>query len=86
MRRGRRGRAAADGRGRVLPLGAALMARWRSAAEFEADEGATGVDPHKRLALASALVKVAGLSAGADSRPWSRSPFESMPAVSEAYP
>ncbi len=49
-----------------LPLGAVLMARWRSAAEFEADERATGVDPHKRLALASALVKVARLSTGAD--------------------
>ena len=53
-----------------LPAGAALADRWRSAAEFEADERATGADPRKRVALAAALVKVARLSAGlARSRP-----------------
>ena len=45
-----------------LPAGRALTARWRAAAELEADERATGSDRHKRLALASALVKVARLS------------------------
>jgi hypothetical protein len=48
-----------------LPSGAALAARWRAAAEFEADERATGSDPRKRVALASALIKVARLSTGA---------------------
>jgi len=53
-----------------LPVGAALAVRWRSAAEFEADERATGADSTKRLALAAALVKVARLSAGlAGARP-----------------
>jgi Zn-dependent protease with chaperone function len=47
-----------------LPIGAALIQRWRAAAEVEADEHATGSDPHKRLALASALIKVARLSTG----------------------
>jgi Zn-dependent protease with chaperone function len=42
-------------------LGRALSERWRSAAEFAADQHATGDDPHKRIALASALVKVARL-------------------------
>lgn len=45
-----------------LPAGAALAARWRAAVEREADEHATGADPWKRLALASALIKVARLS------------------------
>jgi Zn-dependent protease with chaperone function len=49
-----------------LPCGAALAARWRAAAEIEADERATGSDPRKRVALASALIKVARLSTGAD--------------------
>jgi Zn-dependent protease with chaperone function len=48
-----------------LPSGVALAARWRAAAEFEADERATGSDPRKRVALASALTKVARLSTGA---------------------
>ena len=48
-----------------LPSGAALAARWRAAAELEADECATGSDPRKRVALASALIKVARLSTGA---------------------
>jgi hypothetical protein len=42
-------------------LGAALMERWRTEAEFAADQRATGDDPHKRVELASALVKVARL-------------------------
>jgi hypothetical protein len=45
-----------------LPAGAALTARWRAAAELEADERATGSDCHKRVALASALIKGARLS------------------------
>jgi Zn-dependent protease with chaperone function len=49
-----------------LPCDAALAARWRAAAELEADERATGLDPRKRVALASALIKVARLSTGAD--------------------
>ena len=47
-----------------LPCGATLAARWRAAAEFEADEHATGSDPRKRVALAAALIKVARLSTG----------------------
>lgn len=43
------------------PLGAALTARWRAAAEREADRRATGADRERRLALASALIKVARL-------------------------
>lgn len=39
--------------------GAALMRRWRVAAELEADQRATGNDPRRRLALAAALIKVA---------------------------
>jgi len=46
---------------RWTPLGAALTARWRAAAECEADRSATGADRERRLALASALVKVARL-------------------------
>jgi len=42
-------------------LGAILTARWRAAAEREADQRATGADPQRRLALASALIKVARL-------------------------
>jgi beta-lactamase regulating signal transducer with metallopeptidase domain len=45
-----------------LPAGAALAARWRAAAEREADERAAGGNRRKRLALASALIKVARLS------------------------
>ena len=47
-----------------FPIGAGLAARWRAAVEFEADERATGADPRKRIALASALIKVARLSTG----------------------
>jgi hypothetical protein len=50
-----------------LPCGATLLARWRAAAELEADEHATGSDPRKRVALACALIKVARLSTGAGS-------------------
>jgi Zn-dependent protease with chaperone function len=49
-----------------LPCGATLVARWRAAAELEADEHATGSDPRKRVALASALIKVARLSSGTE--------------------
>lgn len=45
-----------------LPAGGALTAQWQAATELEADERASGTDPHKRLALASALIKVARLS------------------------
>jgi beta-lactamase regulating signal transducer with metallopeptidase domain len=45
-----------------LPLGATLLRRWQTAVEFEADARATGSDPHKRVALASALIKVARLA------------------------
>jgi hypothetical protein len=47
-----------------LPCGATLAARWRAAAEFEADEQAAGSDPRRRVALASALIKVARLATG----------------------
>jgi hypothetical protein len=50
-----------------LPCGATLTASWRAAAEFEADEHATGSNPRKRVALASALIKVARLSTGTKS-------------------
>ena len=49
-----------------LPFGATLAQRWRAAAEFAADERATGPDPYKRVALASALIKVARLSTAND--------------------
>jgi hypothetical protein len=42
-------------------LGAAVTERWRTEAEFAADQRAAGDDPQKRLELASALVKVARL-------------------------
>jgi len=42
-------------------LGAALTERWRTEAEFAADQRAAGGDPQKRLELASALIKVARL-------------------------
>jgi Zn-dependent protease with chaperone function len=41
------------------PCGDALIERWRAAAELEADQRASGSDPHKRVALAGALIKVA---------------------------
>ena len=45
-----------------LPAGRALTAQWRAATELEADERASGADPRKRVALASALIKVARLT------------------------
>lgn len=45
-----------------LPAGGALTARWRAATDLEADERASGGDPRKRVALASALIKVARLT------------------------
>ncbi len=44
------------------PLGRALTMRWRLAAEYAADERATGGDRRRRLELASALLKVARLT------------------------
>lgn len=46
------------------PLAGTLAERWRDAAEREADQRATGGDPRRRLALASALIKVARLLRG----------------------
>ena len=51
-----------------MPAGAALTERWRAAAELEADARACGSDPRKRVALASALLKVARLSSGTERR------------------
>jgi hypothetical protein len=45
-----------------MSAGGAMLTRWRAAVEFEADEMATGPDRRKRVALASALIKVARLS------------------------
>lgn len=58
-----------------LPTGGALTEQWRAATELEADERASGADPRKRLALASALIKVARLSlaSGRPARPAHRS-------------
>jgi beta-lactamase regulating signal transducer with metallopeptidase domain len=42
--------------------GRALTEHWRAMTELEADERASGTDPRKRVALASALIKVARLS------------------------
>jgi Zn-dependent protease with chaperone function len=47
-----------------LPIGATLLRRWQTAVEFEADARATGTDPYRRVALASALIKVARLAIG----------------------
>jgi Zn-dependent protease with chaperone function len=44
-------------------VGAAISERWRTAAEFAADQRAAGDDPHRRVALAAALIKVARLFA-----------------------
>jgi Zn-dependent protease with chaperone function len=45
-----------------MPAGDAVIARWRAAAELEADARASGPDRRKRIALASALIKVARLA------------------------
>lgn len=42
--------------------GSALTEQWRAATELAADERASGADARKRVALASALIKVARLS------------------------
>ena len=47
------------------PIATAVARRWRCAAEFEADDWATGADRSARVALASALVKVARLASKA---------------------
>jgi hypothetical protein len=47
-----------------LPAGIALTERWRAAVELEADARAGGRDARRRVALASALLKVARLSSG----------------------
>ena len=49
-----------------LPTGRALTEHWRAATELEADEQASGPDPRNRLALASALIKVARLAVSDD--------------------
>lgn len=49
-----------------LPAGAALTQHWRTAIEFAADAHATGSDPRRRVALASALIKVARLATASD--------------------
>jgi Zn-dependent protease with chaperone function len=46
------------------PLATELLEQWRNAAEREADQRATGADRERRLALASALIKVARLQQG----------------------
>ena len=45
-----------------LPAGRAIAHCWRRAAEVEADQRAAGTDRGRRLALASALIKVARLT------------------------
>lgn len=45
----------------MTPLASGLTERWRAAAESEADARATGGDCGRRLALASALIKLARL-------------------------
>ncbi len=51
-----------------LPTGTELTEHWRAATELDADERASGSDPRKRVALASALIKVARLAV-ANGRP-----------------
>src|SRR6185312_17451238 len=63
-----------------LPTGRALAEHWRAATELEADERASGADPHKRVALASALIKVARLSV-ASGRPRKVVPQAARPGV-----
>jgi len=46
----------------LSPLGRRLRHEWHEAAEAAADEGAAGEDPGARLALASALVRLARLA------------------------
>lgn len=51
-----------------MPAGTVLTERWRAAAELAADARASGCDPRRRVALASALIKVARLSLGDERR------------------
>jgi hypothetical protein len=51
-----------------MPAGTALTERWRAAAELDADARASGRDPRKRVALASALLKVARMSSATERR------------------
>jgi len=60
-----------------MPAGRALTESWRAATELEADARASGCDARKRVALASALIKVVRLSSG--TRP--RSLALSMPVA-----
>lgn len=45
-----------------LPAARELTEHWRATTELEADERASGSDPRKRVALASALIKVARIA------------------------
>ncbi len=64
------------------PLAAALTERWRAAAECEADQRATGGDRERRLALASALIKVARLLKSGDAT----RPALGMPVAADDVP
>jgi BlaR1 peptidase M56 len=52
-----------------LPLGHHLAGRWRAASEQAADELAAGSAPRARLALASAIIKIAKLAIGTSAAP-----------------
>jgi Zn-dependent protease with chaperone function len=52
-----------------VPAGRRLERAWLAATEEAADERATGEDPHRRLELAAALVKVARLAPGVAGAP-----------------
>jgi Zn-dependent protease with chaperone function len=66
-----------------LPTGRALTEHWRAATELEADERASGSDPRQRVALASALIKVARLSiaSGRPPRKPGRAPQPGTPLI-----
>jgi Zn-dependent protease with chaperone function len=66
----------------MTPLAAALTERWRIAAEGEADARATGADSGRRLALASALIKLARLV----NRRAAPQPALSMPVAADDVP
>lgn len=66
----------------LTPLAATLTERWRAAAEREADQRATGGDLGRRLALASALIKVARLAKGREAP----HPALGMPAAADDVP
>lgn len=83
-----------------FPTGSALTEKWRAATEVEADERASGADPRHRVALASALLKVARLSLASGRpretpRPWAhpsglehrvRRLLTPSPTISHAFP